>query len=136
MGKLSRSTRRKTMPVSAGAGTRRTNPCTPVWRPTPSTQDSLATVVWNIPHVYCSILLASTCLRCALLSMGYNLSSQAGTASRGNLATILSFDVSVYQNVSYSSVQGFLFVCWRVPTTGDAILKIRILKVAEVAKDK
>src|SRR5690349_9936561 len=73
MGKLSRSMRRKTMPVSAGAGTKRTKPCTPVWRPTPSTQDSLAIVVWNIPHVYCSILLASLCQRCALLSTGYKL---------------------------------------------------------------
>src|SRR5207302_5370645 len=36
------------MPVSAGAGTRRMWPYTPVWRPTPSAKDSLAIVVWNI----------------------------------------------------------------------------------------
>src|SRR6266704_2632196 len=36
------------MPVSAGAGNRRTWPYTPVWRPTPSADDSRAMLVWNI----------------------------------------------------------------------------------------
>src|SRR5215472_6974792 len=89
MGKLSRSTRRKTMPVSAGAGTKRTDPCTPVWRPTPSTQDCLAIVVWNIPQTYCSILLASLRQCCALLSTCYGLSSRPEIAPCGNCATIL-----------------------------------------------
>src|SRR5437016_10474984 len=51
IGKLSRSTRRKTIPVSAGAGTSRTHPRTPVCRPTPSAQDSLVIVVWNIAGI-------------------------------------------------------------------------------------
>src|SRR5689334_22530493 len=134
MGKLSKSTRRKTMPVSAGAGTKRTKPCTPVWRPTPSTQDSLAIVVWSIPHIDCSILLASLYPCCALLSTAYNLRFHYGSASCGNYATILQFRVRFWQRgLKSASLTGFLFVCWRVPTFGGAILKIRTLKYKDGA---
>jgi len=53
------------------AGTRWTWPYTPVWRPTPSANDSLAIVVWNIPRTYSSMSFANALLFCALLSMTY-----------------------------------------------------------------